>query len=224
MGSNFIDYLIADKIVLPSDQQRFYSERIVHLPECYLVNDSLRKIADSTPTRLEVGLPDEGFVFCCFNNNYKIAAPVFDVWMRLLHAVKGSVLWLLADNASAQTNLRKEAAARGIDPARLIFAERLPSEDHLVLDVLVMQRTGQVVMIDDIVPQLRAEDHRDHVLAEKLALLRISRQRLRFSRTSRMPTVIWVGRRSATVIGVTTGSRTVMVGSSAMGHNSNVSR
>ncbi len=131
MASNFIDYVIADKIVLPCDQQRFYSERIVHLPECYLVNDSLRKIADSTPTRLEVGLPDEGFVFCCFNNNYKIAAPVFDVWMRLLHAVKGSVLWLLADNASASTNLRKEAAARGIDPARLIFAERLPSEDHL---------------------------------------------------------------------------------------------
>jgi protein O-GlcNAc transferase len=131
MGTSFIDYVIADEIVLPFDQQRFYTEKIVQLPECYWVNDSQRKIADLTPTRRETGLPDEGFVFCCFNNNYKITAPVFDVWMRLLHAVKGSVLWLLEDNASAKTSLRKEAAARGIDPVRLIFAGRLPSEDHL---------------------------------------------------------------------------------------------
>jgi protein O-GlcNAc transferase len=88
MGAGFIDYILADKIVLPFDQQRFYTEKIVHLPECYQVNDSRRKIADRTPTRREAGLPDEGFVFCCFNNNYKIRAPVFDVWMRLLQAVK----------------------------------------------------------------------------------------------------------------------------------------
>ena len=123
--------MIADDIVLPFDQQGFYTEKIVQLPECYQVNDWHRNIAERTPTRQEAGLPDQGFVFCCFNNNYKITAPVFHVWMRLLRAIKGSVLWLLGDNTSADTNLRKEAAARGIDPARLIFAGRLPLEDHL---------------------------------------------------------------------------------------------
>jgi protein O-GlcNAc transferase len=131
MGAPFIDYLIADEIVLPFDQQAFYTEKIIQLPGCYQVNDSRRKIADRSPTRQETGLPDEGFVFCCFNNNYKITAPVFDVWMRLLRAVKGSVLWLLADNGGAQRNLRKEAVERGIDPARLVFAGRLPPGNHL---------------------------------------------------------------------------------------------
>jgi predicted O-linked N-acetylglucosamine transferase (SPINDLY family) len=131
MGADFIDYVIADNIVLPFEQQPFYSEKIVQLPDCYLVNDSQRRAADRTPTRLEAGLPEGAFVFCCFNNNYKITAPVFDAWMRLLHAVKGSVLWLLSDNAGAQTNLRKHAAARGIDPARLVFAGRVSTEDHL---------------------------------------------------------------------------------------------
>jgi predicted O-linked N-acetylglucosamine transferase (SPINDLY family) len=130
-GAPFIDYVIADAIVLPFDQQPFYSEKIIHLPNCYQANDSLRKVADRTPSRREVGLPEEGFVFCCFNNNYKLTAAVFDVWMRLLHAVKGSVLWLLQDNADAQSNLQRQTAARAIDPARLVFAGRLASEDHL---------------------------------------------------------------------------------------------
>src|SRR5262249_41522501 len=91
-GANFIDYIIADAVVLPFEQQRCYTEKIVHLPECYQVNDSQRKIANHNPTRLQTGLPKQGFVFCCFNNNYKITAPVFDVWMRLLHAVDDSVL------------------------------------------------------------------------------------------------------------------------------------
>src|SRR5262249_44337467 len=112
MGADFIDYVIADEIVLPFGQQGFYTEKIVQLPECYQVNDSHRKIAERTPTRQEAGLPDQGFVFCCFNYNYKITAPVFDVWMRLLQTVEGSVLWLLGDNTNAETNLRKEAAAR----------------------------------------------------------------------------------------------------------------
>src|SRR5262249_39254021 len=130
-GAEFIDYVIADPIVLPFDQQPFYTEKIVHLPECYQVNDSQRQIAERTPTRREAGLPDQGFVFCCFNNNYKITAPVFDVWMRLLAAVEDSVLWLVRDNAAAENNLRKQAAARGIDPARLVFAEKQPLADHL---------------------------------------------------------------------------------------------
>jgi protein O-GlcNAc transferase len=129
MAADFIDYLIADATVLPPDQQPFYTEKIVRLPHCYWVTDQTLETA--TPTRREVGLPPDGFVFCCFNNNYKITAPVFDVWMRLLGAVAGSVLWLLQDNADAERNLRREAAARGIDPARLVFAPRLETEDHL---------------------------------------------------------------------------------------------
>jgi predicted O-linked N-acetylglucosamine transferase (SPINDLY family) len=130
-GAGFIDYVIADNTVLPFDQQPFYTERIVHLPDCYQVNDSKRKIAAGTPTRGEAGLPDEGFVFCCFNNNYKITPLIFDIWMRLLSTVAGSVLWLLQDSGDAQENLRKQAAARGIDPSRLVFAPRLEPEDHL---------------------------------------------------------------------------------------------
>ncbi len=131
MGADFIDYIIADPVVLPFDQQRFTAERIVHLPDCYQVNDSKRAIAARTPTRRELGLPENGFVFCCFNNNYKIAAQVLDVWMRLLNAAKGSVLWLLRDNDAAEHSLRAAAAARGIDPDRLVFAARLPLADHL---------------------------------------------------------------------------------------------
>ena len=130
-GADFIDYVIADEIVLPFDQQPFWSEKIVHLPGCYQVNDRKRQIAERTPTRKECGLPEQGFVFCSFNNNYKITPPFFDIWMRLLDKVEGSVLWLLRDNAAAEQNLRREAAARGIDPVRLVFADRLPLAEHL---------------------------------------------------------------------------------------------
>src|SRR5207249_468483 len=112
-------------------QQRFYTEQIVHLPECYQVNDSKRLIASKTPTRREAELPENGFVFCCFNNNYKITASMFDIWMRLLQRVDGSVLWLLRGKGEAEANLRKEAAARGVDPARLVFAGRMDVEQHL---------------------------------------------------------------------------------------------
>ena len=131
MGADFIDYVVADKVVLPCDQQLFFTERIVQLPDCYQVNDSKRKIAAHIPQRQDVGLPEQGFVFCCFNNNHKITAPVFDVWMRILRKVEGSVLWLLRDNRSAERNLRMEAAARGVDPARLVFADRLNLDEHL---------------------------------------------------------------------------------------------
>jgi predicted O-linked N-acetylglucosamine transferase (SPINDLY family) len=131
MGASFIDYIIADETVAPSWHQAFYTEKIVHLPDCYQVNDSKRSIAQRTPTRREAGLPEEGFVFCCFNQNWKIAPEVFDVWMRLLHAAAGSVLWLIHDDAGTVRNLRAEAQARGIDPARLVFGGRLPLEEHL---------------------------------------------------------------------------------------------
>jgi protein O-GlcNAc transferase len=131
MGAPFIDYVIADPVVLPFDQQPFYQERIVHLPDCYQVTDATRTIPAATPSRREAHLPDDGFVFCCFNNSFKITPQVFDVWMRLLRAVDGSVLWLLRANDAAMVNLRRQARASGIDPARLIFAARLPYQDHL---------------------------------------------------------------------------------------------
>ena len=131
MGTEFIDYIIADKVVAPFEHQQFYTERIVHLPDCYQVNDSKRKIAERARTRQEMGLPEHAFVFCCFNNNWKITPAIFDIWMRLLHQVEGSVLWLLWDNESAERNLRKEAQQRGIDPSRLVFAGRLALDEHL---------------------------------------------------------------------------------------------
>jgi protein O-GlcNAc transferase len=131
MGASYIDYLIADRFVIPADQQAAYSEKIVYLPDCYQINDTRRKISEAIPSRTEAGLPAQGFVFCCFNNNYKITPDVFDIWMRLLGSVEGSVLWLLEGNPSAPKNLRREAEQRGIAPDRLIFAARAKTEDHL---------------------------------------------------------------------------------------------
>jgi protein O-GlcNAc transferase len=131
-GADFVDYILADETVLPFDQQPFFTEKIVHLPGCYHANDSTRPITPQTPPRSELGLPAEGLVFCCFNQSYKIAAPVFDVWMRLLARVRGSVLWLTKMDELTHANLRREAAARGIDPERLIFAPRVDGiADHL---------------------------------------------------------------------------------------------
>lgn len=131
MGVNFVDYILADPIVLPFDQQPYYAERIVHLPDTYQVNDRKRSIAACTPRREDLGLPQHGFVFASFNNSYKITPEVFSVWMRLLASVDGAVLWLLRDNAPAEANLRAEARRRGIDPARLVFADRRPLGEHL---------------------------------------------------------------------------------------------
>jgi len=131
IGANHIDYVIADEVVIPREHEAFYTEKVVYLPDTYQVNDSRRKIADRTPTRVEVGLPERGFAFCSFNNNYKITPQIFDAWMLLLRQVEGSVLWLLEGNATAQRNLRQEAALRSIDPNRLIFARRIAPEDHL---------------------------------------------------------------------------------------------
>jgi predicted O-linked N-acetylglucosamine transferase (SPINDLY family) len=130
IGAAWLDYILADARVLPFDHQLFYSEKIVHLPHCYQVNDATRAIGE-TPTRTRAGLPDEGFVFCCFNAAWKITPAMFDVWMRLLKSVPDSVLWLLDDNATAKRNLELAAAARGVDPARLIFAPRVPPAVHL---------------------------------------------------------------------------------------------
>ena len=131
MGAEFIDYVIADKIALPSDQQKYYTENIVHLPDCFLVNDDRLAIVPHTPSRRDVGLPSEGFIFCSFNASYKIARPMFELWMRLLQAVEGSVLWLLESNAEMVANLRGEALRCGVDHGRIIFASRIALSEHL---------------------------------------------------------------------------------------------
>jgi protein O-GlcNAc transferase len=129
-GTDFIDYLIADRIAVPPDQEQFFSEKVVALRDTLWVMDTSRPLP-AAPSRSEAGLPESGFVFCCFNHNWKITAPIFDVWMRLLKQVEGSLLWLLEGNASIGANLRKEAAARGIAPERLIFAPRTTPDQHL---------------------------------------------------------------------------------------------
>jgi predicted O-linked N-acetylglucosamine transferase (SPINDLY family) len=131
-GAEYMDYVIADPVVLPFDQQACYTEKIVHLPDCYMVNDASRPISSQACEREQEGLPGTGFVFCCFNQSYKISPAVFDIWMRLLAGAAGSVLWLSARDVVATGNLRSEAQARGIDPARIIFARRLTSmAEHL---------------------------------------------------------------------------------------------
>ncbi len=131
MAAEFIDYLIADFTLIPDYQRRHYAEKIVYLPNSYQVNDRLRSIADRVFTRSECGLPGSGFVFCCFNNNFKITPAVFACWMRILNRVAGSVLWLFQDNPTAVENLSAAAVQQGINAERLIFAQRLPLPEHL---------------------------------------------------------------------------------------------
>jgi len=131
VAAPYMDYLIADPVVIPPDHAADYAERIAWLPESYQPNDRQRVIADAPVTRCGNGLPEHGFVFCGFNASYKITPAVFAIWMRLLRRVPGSVLWLSEDNRWAVANLRREAAAHGADPARLVFAPPLPLDRHL---------------------------------------------------------------------------------------------
>ena len=131
LGAPYFDYIFADRTVIPEGSQQYYSEKVVYLPHSFQVNDSQRKISDKVFSRQELGLPKDGFVFCCFNNNYKIVPETFDSWMRVLQAISGSVLWLLEDNPNAARNLRKEAQIRGVDPERLVFAARMKLDEHL---------------------------------------------------------------------------------------------
>jgi protein O-GlcNAc transferase len=131
-GADFIDYILADPTVLPFADQGCYREQIVQLPHCYHPCDETTEISSKAFTRAELGLPEGRSVFCCFTRADKIAVPTFDVWMQLLASIEGSVLWLSQMSDPARTNLRREAAARGIDPGRLIFAPQMASlPDHL---------------------------------------------------------------------------------------------
>ena len=134
LGAPWYDYVITDRFVSPPAAQAHLEERLLYLPDCYCPSDTKRVIARAAPGRAACGLPESGFVFCCFNASYKILPSVFAVWMRLLCAVPGSVLWLAVGNPAAE-NLRREAAARGVDPARLVFAPRVEPPEHLARHV-----------------------------------------------------------------------------------------
>jgi predicted O-linked N-acetylglucosamine transferase (SPINDLY family) len=130
-GAPWIDYVVTDRFATPEALQPAFSERFLHLPDCYCPSDTRRQVAPSAGSRADAGLPPRGFVFCCFNNPYKILPSVFDVWMRLLHGAPGSVLWLSPGDDIAMANLRREAAARGIAADRLVFAKHVALAEHL---------------------------------------------------------------------------------------------
>lgn len=130
MGAGYMDYLIADPVIVPQGARQHYAEKIAYLPS-YQANDSKRRISDRRFTREELGLPRKGFVFCCFNNSYKITPQIFGGWMRILKRVEASVLFLYAENKSVEANLRQEAARRGIESGRLVFGSRLPLPEYI---------------------------------------------------------------------------------------------
>jgi protein O-GlcNAc transferase len=131
LGAPYIDYIIADEVVIPSAEQRFYDEQVVYLPVSYQANDDRGRPMANRPSRAEAGLPDTGFVFCNFNNAYKLTPETFDSWMRILSRVDGSVLWLLDSAKPFADNLRREAQARGVAAERLVFAPERPTDEHL---------------------------------------------------------------------------------------------
>ncbi len=131
MGADYMDYIVADRIVIPEENQKYYSEKVLYLPDCYQANDTKRPIAEEIPTRAECGLPETGFVFACFNASYKITPEVFDSWMRILSAVEGSVLWILAEGDEARKNLQQEAEKRQINKKRIKFMERVNTKKHI---------------------------------------------------------------------------------------------
>jgi predicted O-linked N-acetylglucosamine transferase (SPINDLY family) len=133
LGAPYIDYILADDFVIPADARQHYAEKVVWLPGCFQVNDSerIRSSEAGAAPRGQHGLPESGVVFCCFNNTYKINPQSFDSWMRILQAVPGSVLWMLADEEAARANLRREALQRGVEPERLVFAKRASYAEHL---------------------------------------------------------------------------------------------
>jgi protein O-GlcNAc transferase len=130
-GANFFDYLITDKIVTPQDHSKFYSEKFVYLPNCYQINDNQPFEAECQFLKSTFGIPEGVFVFCCFNTSYKIDTNVFSAWMRILKRSTESVLWLMTHSTNMQENIKKASEKHGVDPARLIFAEKIPKPRHL---------------------------------------------------------------------------------------------
>jgi predicted O-linked N-acetylglucosamine transferase (SPINDLY family) len=145
MGASYMDYIIADRVLIPQADEKFYTEKVVILPDTYQVNDGARPEPGAPPGRARCGLPEKGFVFCSFNSSYKLTPDVFSVWMTLLREMPQSVLWLLENNPEFAANLRRAAAAAGIGPERLVFAPMIPLDEHLA-------RMQQADLFLDLVP------------------------------------------------------------------------
>ena len=126
-----MDYIVADRFLIPSENQKYFNEKPLYLPNTYMPTDDSRELSQKHITRSDMGLPDDAFVFCCFNNNYKISPNEFDIWMRLLTKVENSVLWLRKSNQISNINMKNEAQKRKVDPSRLVFADKLPMDEHL---------------------------------------------------------------------------------------------
>ena len=131
LGADFMDYIVADRFLIPDENQKYFNEKPLYLPNTYMPTDDCREISQKPMYRSDMGLPDDAFIFCCFNNNYKISSNEFDIWMRLLTKVENSVLWLRESNQFARINMKKEAQKRKVDPSRLVFADRVPMDEHL---------------------------------------------------------------------------------------------
>jgi predicted O-linked N-acetylglucosamine transferase (SPINDLY family) len=131
LGADFMDYIVADRFLIPDKNQKYFNEKPLYLPNTYMPTDDCREISQKPMYRSDMGLPDDAFIFCCFNNNYKISSNEFDIWMRLLTKVENSVLWLRESNQFARINMKKEAQKRKVDPSRLVFADRVPMDEHL---------------------------------------------------------------------------------------------
>ena len=131
MGAPYVDYLIADRFLVPEERRSCYAEQVVWMPDCFQPNDDRRPSVPEPPPRKDLRLPEQAFVFCCFNRSNKLNPPCFEVWMRLLRSVPQGVLWLTATDPACEENLRREAAARGVDPGRLVFAHEAPYLEYL---------------------------------------------------------------------------------------------
>jgi len=130
-GIKNIDYLIADKNLIPEKNKKYYTEKIIYLPNCYQPSDSTRLVIDKKLTREDFNIRNDQFVFCCFNTTHKINPKIFDSWVNILKKVNNSVIWLLENNNISQKNLKKEAILRKIDPERIIFCKRTSSKEHI---------------------------------------------------------------------------------------------
>ena len=131
LGTNCIDYIIADKVIIPEINKKFYTEKIIYMPDCYQCNDSERLVSKKLFKKKDLGLSEDDFIFSCFNANNKISPNEFDIWMNLLKRVKNSFLWLYKSNDYSVINLQKESEKRGVASSRIIFADRVPNQDHL---------------------------------------------------------------------------------------------
>ena len=131
MGADYIDYIIADKIVIPEESQQFYTEKVLYLPNCYQSNIRTRKVSEKEISRKDVGLPEDVTIYCSFNNIYKITPDMFSIWLEILKSVESSVLWILCTSDTAKHNLIQFANSHGVDSSRIVFAPHMPIEEHL---------------------------------------------------------------------------------------------